>query len=742
MPNFLRFIRITAQMMQTMPTFAFFPFTNMLLMNRFRTVWLCCLLLIVHASLEAQKPVDLKKSGEKYYANGRWQDCFDALNQYQEQKPGDPQVLTHLGVAAYHLHKTEQAQKYLDYVLAQNPNSSDPELYYFLARTLHGTQEYERAILFYKRFLKVCGERHILRASIPDQIRRCLSGMALPVNNTVALVENMGDQVNTAGDEFAPLLSVNHANRIYFAAAKPETVGGLRNDAGYEDPEAGHWSSDMFVTNLKTSGWEIDATLGSLLNTSRNEVPLGFNESGQILYFFRGFTLYSGEVLVDTAGRKDEYAVQPPAFVSPMQPALGDATPFFVNDTFLIFASRRAGGFGGLDLYYTTFRDTTWSPAVNFGPMVNGSYDELSPFLAADGRTLYFSSNRTESAGGLDVYKSVFEDGKIAWQAAVNLGSPINSPGDDAYFRLSDDGSTGFLASDRLDSYGARDLYVVYFKTALPEQSTASAPALFTAVGKSAATQTQVSDRAHFEMPVLYYDTDRDLVRGENLKAINQLAAVARQYPETYVLVTVHTDETGPAKFDLYNGIKRAELIGKALTDGQVSGGQILLRSCGAAYPKARNVLDAAPNPIGQKLNRRAEITLVVADGTLPLDFQLEQTPVSELMAAKGAQVFENQTKGLFYKVEVATARQILNSEPLLMFSDLMIESQPGTGAYRYTAGLMNQFSKAQQLKAELVKQGFQDATVVAYLNGIRISKAEAVGLLKKYPDLAAFIKN
>lgn len=725
-----------------MPIFAFFPFTNMLLMNRFRTVWLSCLLLIVHASLEAQKPADLKKNGDKFYANARWQEAYDALYQYQEQKPGDAQVLTRLGITAYHLHKAEQAQKYLEYVLAQNPNSNDPDLYYFLARVLHATQAYERAIPFYKRFLKVCGERHALRASIPDQIRRCLSGMAAQTNPSVALVENMGDQVNTAGDEFAPLLSVNHENRVYFAAAHPETMGGLRNDAGYEDPEAGHWSSDMFVTDLKTSGWEIDASLGSLLNTSRNEVPLGFNEKGQILYFFRGFTLYSGEVLVDTAGQKDEYAVQAPAFISPMLPAMGDVTPFFVNDTFLIFASRRAGGLGGLDLYYSILRDTSWSPAVNFGPAINSAYDEVSPFLATDGRTLYFSSNRTESIGDLDVYKSYFEDAKQAWQPPVNLGLPINSPGADAFFRLSNDGSTGFFSSDRIDSYGARDLYIAYFKTALAEQSINSTPALFTGVGKSIAAKPGVSERATFEMPVLNYDTDRDLVQGDNLKAINQLAAVAQRYPEVYVQVTVHTDETGPAKFDLYNGIKRAELIGKALTERQVAGGQILLRSCGAAYPKARNVLDAAPNPIGQKLNRRAEITLVVADGILPLDFKLEQPVVSELMASKAAQSFENQTKGLFYKVEVASTRQILNSEPLLMFSDLMIETQPGSGTYRYSAGLFGQFSQAQQLKGELQKQGFTETTIVAYLNGIRIAKAEAVGLLKKYPDLAGFIRN
>lgn len=711
-------------------------------MNRLPIFWFCFFYLLAYPALNAQKPADLKKNGDKWYAVSRWQEAYEAYNQYQEQKPGDPAVLTRLGISLYYLHKPDQARKYLDYVRAQNPNSNDPELYYYTACLLHANQEYETAIAYYKRFLKYCGEKHPLRPGIPDQIRRCLTGMYLLPNASVALVENMGDMVNTTGDEFAPLLSVNHPNRIYLAAAKAESQGGLRNDAGYEDLDAGHYSSDMYVANLKTNGWEIDASLNGLLNTSRNEVPLGFNENGQILYYFRGYTLYSGEILVDTAGRKDEYAVQSPNFISPMQPELGDCTPQFYNDTFLIFASRRPGGQGGLDLWYAVKQDSGWAAPVNFGPRINGPYDEIAPFLAIDGRTLYFSSNRTESMGGLDVFKAKFDEINRAWEQPLNLGTPINSSADDSGFRLSDDGSMGFFDSDRLEGYGARDLYVAYFKSALPEQERVSTPTFFFAVGLNSNPEVAISQRAHFEMPVLHYDQDRDLISGEQAKALDQLADLARRYPETYVLVTLHSEETGPSKFDLYNGIKRAEMIGKALTERQVLAGQILLRSCGSAYPIARNVLDAAPNPIGQKLNRRAEIKMVVADGTMPLDFVLESSPVAEVMAANGGQRFETLTKGLFYKVEVASTRQMLNNEALLMFPDLMIESQPGSGAYRYTAGLFNQFSKALQLNLELQKQGFQDAHVVAYLNGIRISKADAVGLVKKYPDLVGYVRN
>ncbi|MEO6758324.1 MAG: OmpA family protein, partial [Saprospiraceae bacterium] len=560
-------------------------------------------------------------------------------------------------------------------------------------------------------------------------------------NEAVALVENLGDRVNTPGDEFAPLPSVNFADRIYYAAARPGCVGGRRNDAGYEDETAGHWCSDMFSANLESSGWQFNADLGGLLNTSRFEVPLGFDDAGQILYFFRGFTLYAGDVLSDTANRKNDYAVTPPAFRSTVQPENGDAAPFFFNDTTVIFASRQPGGYGGLDLYFTTRRDSVWTLPRNLGPTVNSAYDETTPFLARDARTLFFSSNRLESMGGLDVYKTYFDEKKNTWDLPQNLGNGVNSPGDDAYFRLDNAGRQAFLSSDRLnDNYGERDLYLVYFKEQQPEQNPAGPVVLFSELRKASGAAATVEVKP-VPLEPLFYTTDRDVLQSDNQKIVDRAAAVARQYPSAKVLITAFTDVTGPAKFDLYAGIKRAELVGKALTDRGIPAGQILLRSVGSDFALARNVLDAAPNPSGQKLNRRLEITLVSATDDTPTPVRLERPAVSEIMATPGTATLDQFSKGLAYKVEVATTRQILSNDALSMFSELMIESQPGAGSYRYTAGFLKQFDQAVKLRKELGQQGFEDAFVVAYVNGVRVSKADAVSMVKKYPDLAGYVK-
>ncbi|HMX39440.1 MAG TPA: OmpA family protein [Saprospiraceae bacterium] len=686
----------------------------------------------------AQKPADLKRNGERFFAEGRWAESLAALEQYQAAKPGDVGVLTQIGIAHYHLHHPDKARKFLDYLLNQNPLSKDPDLHYYLARTLHGQQEWERAIAAYKGYLRAAGPKHAYRANAADNIRRCLSGMKAMPNEGVALVENLGDRVNTAGDEFGPVPSVNFADRLYFSAAREGSTGGRRDDRGLDNSNTGQWRSDMYLTRQSSAGWEQPKDANALLNTSRAEAIAGFDATGQVMYYFRGFTLYGGQIFADTAGRKDEYVINPPPLRSPMQPELGDRDPFFFNDSTLLFASRRPGGYGAFDLYVTRRRDTSWTAPQNLGPQINSAYDDITPFLARDGRTLYFSSNHTASMGGLDLYRASFEDKKREWSTPAHLGTPINSPDDDSHFRLGNDGMTAFFCSDRFDSRGERDIFQVYFKDVQTEQRASSSPPSFADVSPA---RDAGQEAQPLWLPALLYSSDRDVLSTDNLRSIAQAAAAAQRFPQATVLVTAYTDETGPAKFDLYYGIKRAEAVGKALAERGLPAERVMLRSVGAAYPIARNVIDAAPNAEGQRLNRRIEISLATPVEPLPVPVQVQRPAVSEVMANGAFAAFEQASAGLTYRVEMITTRQLLSNDAQGMFRDLMIESKPGSGAYQYSAGLLKQHSAAAQLRKDLQAQGFADAAVVAYLNGIRLSKAEAVPLVKKWPDLAAYVR-
>ena len=710
--------------------------------------WLAIVLVLLleRSVVIAQAPADLKREGYQLFEVGRYREAAKVLAQFQEKSPGDFGVLEKLGACAFQNGDPDEARRIFNFIIDQKKDGAEPATFFWLARTLHFQQDFANAIYYYKLFLKSTGERDELRLNVVDNIKRCVTGMKLPVAADV-LVENLGDAVNSEGDEFAPLPSPKFANRLYFSSSRPGNVGGIRDEFGIENSEKGHLIADMYATELVGGVWEQPEPLGSLLNTARHEIALDFSENSQILYFFRGFSQFSGDILTDTASARDEIRVNQTPAKLPFRPELGDGYPFFFRDTFLIFSSRRAGGEGGLDLYWSVFskENNEWSAPVNFGPNINTGYDEISPFLAKDGRTLYFSSNNLGSMGGFDVFSSKFSDREVAWPVAENVGAPINSPGDDAFFRLSATGSLATFSSDRFGGSGQRDLYAAHFKKEKPEQGKVSKPLIFSELNPGMAVlapeiPVELMNGDSLIQPI-FYENDRDLTAPGNLKRIEDFVALAKTLPQAKVVVTCHTDDADQGKFALYAGIKRAEDVGRVLVSRGISATRIQLRSAGAQYPIAKNVIDAEPNVTGRRLNRRVELTLHLPGEERP-KVGIERPIVGPVMAAEGAEFFEEMNRGLVYRVEIASTKQILGGDEVMMFGDLLVESGDEPGKYVWSVGMYKTFEAAATLKKDLIGQGFRDAKIVAQVNSIRLTRETAKANLKNYPDLNFWLKN
>src|SRR5690606_16596292 len=124
----------------------------------------------------------------------------------------------------------------------------------------------------------------------------------------------------------------------------------------------------------------------------------------------------------------------------------------------LYFSSNRPGGRGGFDIYVSE-RDANgqWGRPSNLGPTINTRGDEMTPFIHADGKTLYFSSNGHATLGDADIFKSTLEGGK--WTRPENLGYPVNTSAYEAFFVLSPTGDIGYFTSRRKDGQSDSDIY-------------------------------------------------------------------------------------------------------------------------------------------------------------------------------------------------------------------------------------------------------------------------------------------
>lgn len=124
--------------------------------------------------------------------------------------------------------------------------------------------------------------------------------------------------------------------------------------------------------------------------------------------------------------------------------------------TALWFSRDRPGGAGGYDIWMARRTPDGWSPAVP-APF-NTPGREFDPAFSVDGRTVFFCSDRPGGAGGDDLHRVAFQDGRFG--AVENLGPAVNSAGDEFAPMLARDGRRLLFSSDRPGGQGGHDLYV------------------------------------------------------------------------------------------------------------------------------------------------------------------------------------------------------------------------------------------------------------------------------------------
>jgi peptidoglycan-associated lipoprotein len=197
------------------------------------------------------------------------------------------------------------------------------------------------------------------------------------------------------------------------------------------------------------------------LNSEGNEGSVFVNKRGTVMYLTQckvekkkdlGCGIYVSKRKGKLWGATQMLQLKLDSNTTIGHPALSD------DETFLIFSSDLAGGYGGKDLWISVKeKRNRWSDPVNLGPLVNTPGDEMFPFLADDG-VIYFASNGHVGMGGFDIYKTS-EDENGAYILPVNLKSPVNSSFDDFGMIVETGGERGYLTSNRTGGKGGDDIY-------------------------------------------------------------------------------------------------------------------------------------------------------------------------------------------------------------------------------------------------------------------------------------------
>lgn len=413
------------------------------------------LALFLSFSLSAQRKDKLERA-QREFAAGDYPAAIRTLQGVKKlEDDADASLL--LAVSQFHANDLLAAETGLVQLLEREKNDF-PLGWFYLGRVYHAQHRFKRAATEYKRYLRMLNGDGPERKTVVRLLRNVDNGIRAGFVSDEMIAENMGEGVNSEHDEYGPIPSPTGNGKLYYSLLRPDLAAGALH-------------SDIVVTTPAELGWAPPRPLNPLLNTTEQEFLADISPDGQQLYYYRGTNEQNGQYLLDTyrAGDNELVTAQPRA---PLNPSAGDVTPFFGAADAVYFASRRPGGYGGLDLYrMERLPNGQFGPPTNLGPNVNGPYDEICPFVAKDGRTLYYSTNNPAySVGGFDVVRTFRVLGTSSqFILPKNAGMPLNSAGDDTHFRLAPDTYTGFLASDRKDGLGKRDVYIIYFVEAREE---------------------------------------------------------------------------------------------------------------------------------------------------------------------------------------------------------------------------------------------------------------------------------
>lgn len=358
--------------------------------------------------------------------------------------------------ALYRSDKHEIAYKLLNQIYENNKKADNIE--YDFARANHFNYKFDEAIVLLDKCIANKRTTPEIKKSAQQLKQNCINGKGYYENSSKSKIENIGDLINTENDEYVPLISADESLMI-FTYRGPESVGGLQNDQLIQDVY-GKYFEDVYQTVKVNGEWAKPKPI-TTINTNSHDRALALSTDGFYLFVYRESGDDHGDIYMSNS-LNGEWTVPQKLMGEVNSYSWDGSCSLSADGKQLYFSSERGGGYGGKDIYKATLMpDNTWGNITNLGDSINTALDDDAPFIHSDGVTLYYSSKGKSSMGGYDVFQSRFNLKDSTFSNAVNLGCPINTPDDDIYYVLSANSERGYYSSSKSSGKGLKDIYSV-----------------------------------------------------------------------------------------------------------------------------------------------------------------------------------------------------------------------------------------------------------------------------------------
>jgi peptidoglycan-associated lipoprotein len=406
-------------------------------------------------SVNAQK--NFLKDADVAYENHQYFNAIELYKQaYTKVKKADvkSKILFRTAQSYKEINDLKGAETY--YSKAIKAKYPDPIALLYLGDVLKTQMRYPEAIVEYNNYKKEMpsdprGENGVKSCELAQQWKD-----AKNTPETRLKVENMA-LINSKESDFGPAYADKKFNVLYFTSTRQGAQGTM-------DITTGQNKSDIYETKLDKNGkWSTPAALVTSAVSKMNEGGAFVTKKGDLMFITRCGEAKGKQLKCQLYVCKK----QGPSWADP------EPLPFNVDTVHLkhavasadgntlYFDAKLAGTYGGTDIWMSEYdkKDKTWGTPVNLGPSINTPGSEGYPYMAEDGKTLYFSSNYHLGMGGLDIFRAEKDANGKFTKAPENLKSPMNSAGDDFGIIYEGKKVKGYFTSNREGGKGSDDIY-------------------------------------------------------------------------------------------------------------------------------------------------------------------------------------------------------------------------------------------------------------------------------------------
>ncbi|MES2630249.1 MAG: hypothetical protein V4616_14915, partial [Bacteroidota bacterium] len=417
-----------------------------------------CVLVMSVTMMAQDVPNKVQRADEKYAGLA----FSEALELYQDAYENGKGNVDYLSVKIANCYRLlgdpEKAQDW--YAKANKGTGFEPINFLYYAQTLAENERYDLAIEWYNKFLQ----------NYPEDKRGILgiesAKRAKSLGNRPPVVTINKTNVNSKYSDFGPSAG---PDGLVFASNRRNFL-----TVGYTDKWTGANYLDFYLAKNDGQGSVGSPTLlNGVANTVYHESNVSYSPDGKLMVFTRSQfnpNLFGGNIIkssIDNVVKlklmvyaKGDNGKWKEASEFPYNDAnVSYAHPAFSADgKYIYYSSDRNGGFGGTDIWRSTVNGENFGSPENMGPTVNTAGQEMFPFVDRS-NNLYFSSNGLAGLGGLDIFRIAQHPETGKYSSPANVGRPLNSPSDDFGVTMDTVSNRGYFSSNRPGGEGSDDIY-------------------------------------------------------------------------------------------------------------------------------------------------------------------------------------------------------------------------------------------------------------------------------------------